>query len=145
MKDLDAKIAAVQQAEAECNRQRRDTDLAWNGLKAEIRRTATPARIVVSGLALGFASGFTTTKAAGAASGKLLAGPIFSMLLDTVLPAALAGFTAMQAADETADGEDASGDEDAAAEVAAMEAEAAEEAPPPKPRPRRRRRVDSAA
>jgi hypothetical protein len=140
VKGLDEKIAAVQQAEAECNRQRRDVDLAWHQLKGEVRRSATPARIVVSGLVLGFASGFTTSRAASAASGKLVAGPIFSMLLETVLPAALAGFTAMQA---DADPTETDGEEPADVEAPAPAVD--DPVPATKPRARRKRRVDSAA
>lgn len=142
MKGLDEKIAAVMQAEAECIRQRRDADVAWNDLKGEVRRAATPVRIVVSGLALGFVSGFTTSKAASAASGKLVAGPIFSMLLETVLPAALAGFTAMRA--DSAEGEDDDGAAQEEPNEPAPEPAPAVEAPAARPRVRRRPRVDSA-
>lgn len=94
MKGLDEKIAAVQQAEAACARQRSDAHRAWHHLQGEMRRTATPVRIVVSGLALGFASGIGTSGAAAAANGKLVSGPIFSLLLETVVPGLLAGITA---------------------------------------------------
>lgn len=145
VKGLDEKIAAVQQAEAECNRQRLDADAGWNRLKSEVRRTATPVRIVVSGLVLGFASGMTTAKAAGAASGKLLVGPIFSMLLDTVLPAALAGFTASQADSDASAEPDEQADADDASTADADPPAPVEDTPAPKPRARRKRRVDSAA
>jgi len=145
VKGLDEKVAAVEQAEAECNRQRLDADAAWNQLKSEVRRTATPVRIVVSGLVLGFASGMTTARAAGAASGKLLTGPIFSLLLDTVLPAALAGFTAAQAdGEESAEPEEEADGDDASA-VDPDPPAAADDKPAPKPRARRKPRVDSAA
>jgi len=146
VKGLDEKIAAVQQAEAECNRQRLDADVGWNRLKSEVRRTATPVRIVVSGLVLGFASGMTTAKAAGAASGKLLVGPIFSMLIDTVLPAALAGFTAARGEGEDAEDEDeATVEDDDGPDDAAAATAPEEDAPPPRPRARRKPRVDAAA
>lgn len=145
VKALDEKIAAVRQAEAECNRQRLDADAARSQLKSEIRRTATPVRIVVTGLVLGFASGITTTRAAGAASGKLLAGPIFSMLLDTVLPAALAGFTASQADGDASEEPDDQVHGDDAFAVDAEPPAPAEDTPAPKPRARRTRRADSAA
>ena len=98
MKDLEAKIAAVQQAEAECARQRSDAHEAWHHLQDEIKRTATPGRIVVSGLALGFASGLTTSGGAASAGGKFLTGPLFSLVLESVLPGVLAGITAAASA-----------------------------------------------
>ena len=88
------KIAAVALAEADCRRVRDDADASLARLKYEFRRTATPVRIVVSGLALGFASGIGTSGAAAAANGKLVSGPIFSLLLETVVPGLLAGITA---------------------------------------------------
>ena len=94
MKALEENIAAVQQAEADCARQRSDAHQAWHHLQDEFRRTATPVRIVVSGLAVGFASGMATSGVAAAANGKLVSGPIFSMLIDTVVPGLLAGITA---------------------------------------------------
>jgi hypothetical protein len=108
LKGLEAKIAAVQRAEADCARQRAEADAAWHRLKGEVRRTATPVRIVVSGLALGFASGITTSGGAAAAGGKFLSGPVFSMLLDTVVPGLLAGITAAAtSAAEQDEGEEA--------------------------------------
>jgi hypothetical protein len=122
LKGLEEKIALMQQAEAECARQRADAHEAWHHLQDEIKRTATPVRIVVSGLAVGFASGLATSGAA-AANGKLVSGPIFSMLVDTVVPGLLAGITA--AATASSEVEDA--------------AEVAVEAPAPA-KPKRKRK-----
>lgn len=138
MKTLDRKIAAVQLAEAECLRQRADADAAWHHLKGEVRRTATPVRIVVSGLALGFASGITTSGGAAAAGGKFISGPVFSMLLDTVVPGLLAGITAAAtSAAEEGEGEEAGEGQ----ENAEMEDAEEEQAPEPKQVRRGRRRA----
>ena len=117
MKALEQKIAAVVAAEQACDAQRADAGTAWQRLKWEVRRSATPGRIVVSGLVLGFASGFTSARATGEAGSKLLAGPIFSMLLDTVVPGVLAGLTAAATGageDEDEDDTDAEATEDEA-------------------------------
>ena len=137
MKDLAAKIAAVQQAEAECARQRSDAHDAWHHLQDEIKRTATPGRIVVSGLALGFASGFTTSGGAASAGGKFLTGPLFTLILESVVPGVLAGITAASTA---------SAEIEEAAEVAvedaveqAVDSAPAEDAEAPAPaKPRRK-------
>lgn len=132
MKGLDEKIAAVQQAEAECARQRADAHEAWHHLQDEIKRTATPVRIVVSGLAVGFASGMATPGAAAAANGKLVSGPLFSMLMDTVVPGLLAGITAAATA---------SGEVEAAADEAVEEAIGqAPVEPEPAAQPKRKRK-----
>ena len=92
---LAAKIAAAQAAEQGCE--------AWRGrivesrahLRDELRRTATPVRIVVSGLALGFAVGLKPrSEGQPSLAGKFLGGPVFSMVLEAVLPGLLAGITA---------------------------------------------------
>ncbi|PZO07511.1 MAG: hypothetical protein DCF27_10850 [Lysobacteraceae bacterium] len=144
MKGLDEKIAAVQQAEAECARQRSDAHEAWQHLRDEVQRTATPVRIVVSGVALGFASGLATSGAAAAANGKLVSGPLFSMLMDTVVPGLLAGITA--AATASSEVEDAA-DEAVDEAIAEVQAEPVEAAPPAKrkrkPRGPRRDRTDA--
>ena len=146
MKGLEQKIAAVQLAEAECARQRAQAHEAWHHLQDEIKRTATPVRIVVSGLALGFASGAATSGVAAAANGKLVSGPIFSMLMDTVVPGLLAGITAVatasseveEAADEAV--EEAIDEAQAEPEEEAAQAEPEEEAAPAKPKRKRKPR-----
>ena len=137
MKGLEQKIAAVQLAEAECARQRAQAHEAWHHLQDEIKRTATPVRIVVSGLALGFASGAATSGVAAAANGKLVSGPIFSMLMDTVVPGLLAGITA--AATASSEVEDAA-DEAVDEAIEEAQAEPEEEAAPAKPKRKRKPR-----
>ena len=109
---LAAKIAAAQAAEQGCE--------AWRGrivesrahLRDELRRTATPVRIVVSGLALGFAVGLKPrSEGQPSLAGKFLGGPVFSMVLEAVLPGLLAGITA--AAGLQADAEEDAAQEDA--------------------------------
>ncbi len=131
---LKDKIVAVALAETQCRRAQEEAHAARAQLKAEIRRGATPVRIVVSGLALGFASGMTTVSGAASAGGKFLAGPLFSLVMDSVIPGVLAGFTAAASA---------SSEIDEAADVAVEEAlnEAAQETelsgrpPPMRPSP----------
>ncbi|PRH82874.1 hypothetical protein [Arenimonas caeni] len=101
---LAAKIAAAQAAEQGCEAWRARIVDSRAQLGEEFRRTATPVRIVVSGLALGFAVGLKP-KADGQPSlaGKFLGGPVFSMVLEAVLPGLLAGLTAaagLQAGEE---------------------------------------------
>ncbi|HEU0152305.1 MAG TPA: hypothetical protein VFQ84_03045 [Arenimonas sp.] len=109
------KIAAVARAEQACVDQRAAAAASLDHLKAELRRGATPVRIVVSGFALGVASGFSAPAvgAAGAAGGRLVSGPLYSMLLETVVPGLLAGLTAAaSAAGEDQDDPDAEATED---------------------------------
>lgn len=127
------KIAAAARAEQACIDQRAAAAASLAHLKSELRRSATPVRIVVSGFALGVASG-VSAPAVGAAAGvggRLASGPIFSMLMDTVVPGLLAGITAAA----TATGEDQ--DE---TDVEASEEEAADAAE----RPAEVRRADDA-
>ena len=91
---LAEKVAAVELAEQRCQAQREAAQAALAHLKSEARRSATPGRIVVSGLALGFAAGFREPKAGPSLAGKVLGGPVFSMVLEAVLPGLLAGLTA---------------------------------------------------
>lgn len=96
------KIAAVEQAELACVRERRAAENAWLHLKSEVRRSATPLRIVAGGFGLGVASGIGLpgTKAVGSA-GKGLIGPLFSMVFESVVPGLLAGMTAAKATEES--------------------------------------------
>lgn len=122
---LAAKIAAAQAAEAECQRRREAIAEARAHLAAEVKRTATPGRIVLSGLALGFAVGFREPKAGPSLAGKVLGGPLFSMVLEAVLPGIVAGITAaagLQEPNEDAETEDA--------EEPADESEAGDDAEP---------------
>ncbi len=95
---LKDKVAAVALAETGCQRARDDAEASLARLKSEFRRGATPVRIVVSGLALGFASGIATPGGAASAGGKFVSGPLFSLILDSVLPGVLAGITAASSA-----------------------------------------------
>ncbi|GAB2498136.1 hypothetical protein [Arenimonas alkanexedens] len=114
---LNAKIAAVMLAEQACLDQRAAASASLGHLKSEIQRSATPVRIVVSGFALGVVSGFSAPAlgAAGAAGGRLASGPIFSMLLDTVVPGLLAGLTAAVTTAGEEDDQDDQDDTDAEA------------------------------
>lgn len=97
------KIAAVAAAEADCERRREAIDAAHLQLASELRRVATPGRIVVSGLALGFATGLREPAAGPSLAGKVLGGPVFSMVAEAVLPGLVAGIMAkagLQEADE---------------------------------------------
>lgn len=143
---LGEKIAAVANAEARCQQQRDEADRTLAHLKSELRRTATPVRIVVSGLAVGFAAGMRKPGSDGGA-GSLLSGPLFSMVVESVLPGLLAGVTA--AVTGAVQGEDEDQDKPAADDIPP-------EPPPPgpadpqataatTPRPRKKRRADSAA
>ncbi|WP_146908132.1 hypothetical protein [Arenimonas daejeonensis] len=140
---LAEKEAAVRAAELRCEGQRQAAQDALGQLKSEFRRSATPVRIVVSGLALGFASGLRTPGSGPIASlgGQLLSGPLMSLVMESVLPGLLAGVTAAAAtaeetADETPDGTVA----EAMAEAEAEAEEEAEAAAEPVRKPRRRRR-----
>lgn len=153
------KQAAVLAAELRCEGQRLHAQQSLDTLKSEFRRSATPGRIVVSGLALGFVSGLRApgTGAVSSLGGQLLSGPLFSMLLESVLPGLLAGITAAAAAQaeeepgdeaptddatETSDG-DADGESDAADDVSDLASEDAAAEVAPKPRRRRKHRVDA--
>lgn len=118
---LAAKIAAAQAAEQGCEAWRTRIVESRARLGDEFKRTATPVRIVVSGLALGFAVGLKP-KSDGQPSlaGKFLGGPVFSMVLEAVLPGLLAGITA--AAGLQADAGQEAMDDEAEDEAAADEA-----------------------
>lgn len=142
---LSEKQAAVAAAELRCEGQRLLAQQSLETLKSEFRRSATPARIVVSGLALGFASGIAAPRGAAAAvSGRFLSGPVFSMLFDSLLPGLMAGITAAATAEQVAEDTAADAAQDAA-EAAVEEAvedtvETPDEAAPARPRRRRKRR-----
>lgn len=139
------KQAAVRAAELRCEGQRQTAQDALGQLTSEFRRSATPVRIVVSGLALGFASGLRAPGSGPIASlgGQLLSGPLMSLVMESVLPALVAGITAAATADETAD---ETPDETAAEATADVEEEAVPEpeaAPKPRRRSRRKNRADA--
>ncbi|MFY2762912.1 hypothetical protein [Arenimonas sp. MALMAid1274] len=148
---LEDKIAAVQRAELDCVRERQAAAAAYAHLKAEIRRSATPFRIVAGGFSLGVASGIGLpgTKSLGAAGGRFVTGPLFSMLLESVLPGMLAGITAASAAEEAVQETVPGAVQDAVDEAVETAVDPAGDALPAKPRPARKRkprkrRVDTA-
>lgn len=111
---LDDKVAAVARCEQACLAQRESARASLQHLKGELRRSATPMRIVLSGFSLGVATGVGVpgTGAVASAGGRFVTGPLFSMVLESVLPGLLAGFTA-EAEAASADEPAADGREDA--------------------------------
>jgi len=144
---LAEKKAAVLAAELRCEGQRAHAQEMLGRLGSEFKRSATPLRIVVSGLALGFVSGLRTPGAGPISTlgGQLISGPLMSMLTESVLPGLLAGVTAAATA-QAGDGDTA--ESEAAADARTAEeieidgsgVEAEEAAPPEPAAPRRRRR-----
>ncbi len=108
------KVAAVARCEAQCLSQHAAAEASLHHLKSEFKRSATPMRIVLSGFSLGVATGVGVpgTGALGSAGGRFVTGPLFSMVLESVLPGLLAGFTA--AATVEAEDADTPTDPDAA-------------------------------
>lgn len=143
------KEAAVLAAELRCEGQRQHAKDTLGHLKSEFRRGATPLRIVLSGLGLGFVSGLRSPGAGAGGISKLLGGPVMSLVMETVLPSLLASVTAAAAVEEKLDEAPVVTVEPEAVETAAGESEVveveAEEDIAPKPRRRRRRkkRVDA--
>lgn len=95
------KVAAVAHCETLCLQQRAAADASLAHLKSEFRRGATPLRIVLSGFSLGVATGVGVpgTGALASAGGRFVTGPLFSLVLESVLPGLLAGFTAAATAE----------------------------------------------
>lgn len=116
------RVAAVHAAETHCVERRQQISNSREQLRHELHRSATPTRILVSGVALGFAVGLKEPKGAHQSlAGKVLGGPVFSMVLEAVLPGLLAGITAaagLQSAEE----------EDAAEDIGDQEEELAADA-----------------
>jgi hypothetical protein len=111
---LDEKALYVAAAEAACVQARVQAQDARTHAVGELRRVATPLRIVVSGLAVGVFAGYQVPRMAGRAApaqGGSLTSSLLSLVMETVLPAVMAGLTAGQvagdeveeAADEVAD------------------------------------------
>lgn len=152
---LAEKQAAVLAAELRCEGQREHARDMLGLLGAEVKRSATPLRIVVSGFALGVASGLRTPGAGPITTmgGQLISGPLMSLLTESVLPGLLAGVTAAATAategaeDTPADESDAADAEDAATPSGTDDPDSEDpaEAEPEAPRRRRRkpRRVDA--
>ncbi len=90
------KLAIVAAAEADCALRLATVHAAWRGLKRKTEIAATPPRIVVSGLALGFLGGLGTSGGSGSSSslvGKLVAG-----LVESGVTSAVAALSAGMAA-----------------------------------------------
>lgn len=125
--NLKQRLAAVHDAETHCVERRLQISDSREHLRQELHRSATPTRILVSGVALGFAVGLKEPKGAHQSlAGKVLGGPVFSMVLEAVLPGLLAGITAaagLQSAEEEDVAEEIS-EQDAAEQAALEEAEA---------------------
>lgn len=96
---FDALIAKVQQAEAALEARERHTSEQWQRLQATWRATWTPGRIVVAGLAAGFAVG--RAQPLRLASG----GGVLQLL--TALSGLLASGSAQAAAEQAGDAADA--------------------------------------
>ncbi|MAL03196.1 MAG: hypothetical protein CL625_02810 [Arenimonas sp.] len=132
---LSERLAAVHEAETHCVERRMQIGDTREHLRHELHRSATPTRILVSGVVAGFAVGLKEPKEAHQSlAGKVLGGPVFSMVLEAVLPGLLAGITAaagLQSSEEEDIAEDLGDDEADGEEVAADagdEADAAVEA-----------------
>lgn len=88
---IKSRRALVDAAAADCAARRSVVIGAWNALKRETGRAATPGRVLGAGLIAGFISGLRTP---AAASGSALGGKLFGMLLD----GAFASFSGAMAA-----------------------------------------------
>jgi hypothetical protein len=100
---LDEQVLYVAAAEAACVQARVMAQDARTNAVKELRRVATPLRIVVSGLTLGAFAGLHVPRAAGHAvqsRGGTITAPLFSLVMETVLPSLMAGLTAGQVAGE---------------------------------------------
>jgi hypothetical protein len=100
---LDEKVLYVAAAEAACVQARVQAQDARTHALKELRRVATPLRIVVSGVALGAFAGLHVPRVAGSAvqsRGGTITAPLFSLVMETVLPSLMAGLTAGQVAGE---------------------------------------------
>lgn len=122
------RIAAVQAAEAECLERRFRIRYTREHLRSELRRSATPARILIGGAVAGFAVGLKEPKQAHQSlAGKVLGGPVFSMVLEAVLPGLLAGITAAAGLQADAEQDMAEEAEEAFEEEAGLDEDADEE------------------
>lgn len=92
---IKARLAIVDAAAADSAARRIAVTSAWNKLKQETERAATPGRVLGAGLIAGFVSGLRTP---AAGSGSPLGGKLFGLLLD----GAFASFSGAMAAGATA-------------------------------------------
>ena len=100
---VDERVLYVAAAEAACVQARVQAQDAKVRVQKELRRVATPLRIVVTGLTLGAFAGLHVPRAAGGAvqaRGGTITAPLFSLVMETVLPSLMAGLAAGQVAGE---------------------------------------------
>ncbi|MEP6908716.1 MAG: hypothetical protein ABI858_12165 [Pseudoxanthomonas sp.] len=90
------KLAIVAAAESDCALRRATVGAAWRGLKQKTEIAATPPRIVIAGLALGFLGGLGTS--GGSNSGSPLIGKLISGLVESGVTSAVAALSAGMAA-----------------------------------------------
>jgi len=103
---LDEQVLYVAAAEAACVQARVMAQDSRTRAMKELRRVATPLRIVVGGLTLGAFAGLHVPRVAGEAvqsRGGTITAPLFSLVMETVLPSIMAGLTAGQVAGEEVD------------------------------------------
>ena len=141
---LSAALAAARAAEAAFEAAHARAGEAGTALADELRRAATPGRVVVGGLGLGFVAGRSGPGLAGSLAGasKFAAGPLFELATNALLPALMAGLAAAQAAEgEDADGEaideTADAGDDDGREAAAEDEGSEDDGPAPTSRRRR--------
>ncbi|MEO5596927.1 MAG: hypothetical protein ABIQ97_07250 [Lysobacteraceae bacterium] len=90
------KLAIVAAAESDCALRLATVHAGWRGLKSKTKIAATPPRIVVSGLALGFLGGLGTS--GGSNSDSSLIGKLFAGLAHSGVTSAVAAVSAGMAA-----------------------------------------------
>ncbi len=90
------KLAIVAAAESDCALRLASVHAGWRGLKRKTKIAATPPRIVVSGLALGFLGGLGTS--GGSNSDSSLIGKLISGLAQSGVTSAVAAMSAGMAA-----------------------------------------------
>lgn len=111
---LSRALANARAAEAAFEAAHAGATEAGTRLAGELRRAATPGRVLVGGLGLGFVAGRSGPGLAGGLAGasKFAAGPLFELATQALLPALMAGLAAAQAAAD----DEAAGLDDAAPE-----------------------------
>lgn len=112
---LSRALADARAAEAAFEAAHAGATEAGTRLAGELRRAATPGRVLVGGLGLGFVAGRSGPGLAGGLAGasKFAAGPLFELATQALLPALMAGLAAAQAvADDEAAGLDEAAPED---------------------------------
>jgi len=98
---LDEQVLYVAAAEAACVQARVMAQDSRTRVVKELRRVASPLRIVVSGVTLGVFAGLHVPRVAGSAvqaRGNSVTSSVFSLVMETVLPSLMAGLTAGEVA-----------------------------------------------